>query len=187
MRTWRTLEVYKDKALAGDSGKETFALPRTHMIGDLWLSVRAKNTTAGNVCTAAAYDGIEASLDAITIRSGSKVYKSYDGITCRRMAALADGQVAPEIADQGKSVEQETLFPIHFGIEPQDEDVILPAPLMDSLDMVLEYSFPTSAAAGFITGNKEFDLYANVLEPTADLEEKKILIQEIDIIVFKLQ
>lgn len=178
MRTWRTIEVYKDKALSGDSGKETFALPRTHMIGDLWLAVRAKNTTTGNVCDGAAYDGIEASLDNITIKSGSKVYKGFDGITARRMAALADGRVAPEIADHGDSVEQETIFPIHFGIEPQDEDVILPAPLMDSLDMVLEYSFPTTAAAGFVTGNKEFDLYANVLEPTADLEEKKILIQE---------
>ena len=178
MRTWRIINVFKDKAFSGDSGKETFALPRTHMIGDLWLVVRAKNTTTGNVCDGTAYQSIEQSMDKIKIKSGSKTFKDYDGIHNRLMAAHADGRTPPQIKSMFDSIECESVFPIHFGLEPQDEDVILPAPLLDSLDMVLEYSFPTTAGGGFVTGNKEFDLYASVLEPTADLEDKMILVQE---------
>ena len=178
MRTWRIINVYKDKAFVGDSGKETFALPRTHMIGDLWLVVRAKNTDTGNECDGAVYQSIELNIDKIKIKSGSKTFKDYDGIVCRLLAAHRNGLNPPQIKDMEDSIEQESVFPIHFGIEPQDEDVILPAPLLDSLDMVLEYSFPTAAGSGFVTGNKEFDLYANVLEPTADLEDKMILVQE---------
>ena len=178
MRTWRTINIFKDKAFGGDSGKETFPLPRTHMIGDLWLVVRATNTGTGNECNGKVYQSIEYNLDKIKIKSGSKTFKDYDGIHCRLMAAHRDGLNPPQIKDMEDSVEQESVFPIHFGIEPQDEDVILPAPLLDSLDMVLEYSFPTTAGEGFVTAAKEFDLYANVLEPTADLEDKMILVQE---------
>ena len=178
MRTWRTINIFKDKAFSGDSGKETFALPRTHMIGDLWLVVRATNAANGNQATSTAWQSIELNMDKIAIKSGSKTFKSYDGEMCRLIAAHMDGRNPPEIRDMDDSVEQEQVFPIHFGLEPQDEDVILPAPLLDSLDMVLEYSFPTTDTLGFVTAAKEFDLYANVLEPTADLEDKMILVQE---------
>jgi hypothetical protein len=178
MRTWRTINIFKDKAFSGDSGKETFALPRTHMIGDLWLVVRAKNTTAGNQATSTAWQSIELNMDKIAIKSGSKTFKSYDGEMCRLIAAHMDGRNPPELRDMDDDIEQESVFPIHFGLEPQDEDVILPAPLLDSLDMVLEYSFPTATTVGFVTAAKEFDLYANVLEPTADLEDKMVLVQE---------
>ena len=180
MRTWRLINVFKDKALGGDTGKETFSLPRTHMIGDLFLTVRAKNSTTGNICDGAEYKSIEQCLTKIKIKSGSRTFKDYDGIHCRLMAGMADGRTPPQYKSMEDDVVQESTFPIHFGIEPQDEDVILPAPLLDSLDMVLEYTFPTSAGAGFVTGTtyKTFDLYASVLEPTADLEDKMILIQE---------
>ena len=178
MRTWRTINVFKDKAFAGDSGKETLALPRTHMIGDLWLVARATNTATGDQSTSTAWNSIEKCMTNITIKSGSKTFKSFSGEMCRLMAADRDGRLPPELRDEGNSVEQESVFPIHFGLEPQDEDVILPAPLLDSLDLVLEYTFPTTANLGFVTAAKEFDLYANVLEPTADLEDKMILVQD---------
>lgn len=187
MRTWRTIEVYHNKSLAGDSGTETFSLPRTHMIGDLWLVVRASGVSAGNTSDAAVYESIEYALDKITVKSGSKTFKSYDGEMCRLMAAHRDGQLAPATKSMVGSAVNETVFPIHFGIEPQDEDVILPAPLLDSLDLVLDYDFPTDSKAvsgggsvvgGWVAGSKYFDLYANVLEPTADLENKMILVQE---------
>jgi hypothetical protein len=148
------------------------------MIGDLWLVMRATNGSTNNVCDGALYTGIEDSIDKITIKSGSKTFKSYDGNMARLLAALADGQLAPSTKDQGADAVNEVVFPIHFGIEPQDEDVILPAPLLDSLDLVLDYSFPIANADGFATGTEYFDLYASVLEPTADLEDKMILIQE---------
>ena len=178
MRTWRTINIFKDKAFSGDSGKETFALPRTHMIGDLWLVVRATNAANGNQSTSTAWNSIEKCMTKIAIKSGSKTFKSYDGEMARLIAAHADGRNPPEIRDEDDDTEQESVFPIHFGLEPQDEDVILPAPLLDSLDMVLEYTFPTTDTLGFVTAAKEFDLYANVLEPTADLEDKMILVQE---------
>ena len=179
MRTWRTINIFKDKALGGDSGKETFALPRTHMIGDLWLVMRNTNAANGNQATSTAWQSIELNVDKIAIKSGSKTFKSYSGEMCRLIAAHMDGRNPPEIRDMADSTaEQESVFPIHFGLEPQDEDVILPAPLLDSLDMVLEYSFPITDTLGFTTKKAEFDLYANVLEPTADLEDKMILVQE---------
>lgn len=178
MRTWRTIEIYHDKGLASNSGTETFALPRTHMIGDLWLVVRATTGATNNVCDAEEYNGIQDQMDKITIKSGSKTFKSMTGDMTRLIAAIADGRLAPATKDQGAGVVNETVFPIHFGIEPQDEDVILPAPLLDSLDMVLEYNFNENTTDGWAASGYKFDLYAQVLEPTADLEDKMILVQE---------
>ena len=176
MRTWRTIEIFKDKSFDSLTGKDTYALPRTHMIGDLWLDIRVLNDAAGNNDPDDTWDSIERHLDVIKIKSGSRTFKEFDGEMCRHMATLRDGRLPPEIRDMGKAVEQESVFPIYFGLEPQDEDVILPAPLLDSLDLVLEHSWPDDSGEGF--DSAEFDLYANVLEPTADLEDKMILIQE---------
>lgn len=178
MRTWRIIEVYHNKNLSGTSGTSTYSLPRTHMIGDLWLVLRGQNVATGNICDGASYKGLDDAISKITIRSGSKTFKSYSGHMNRAVAAHMDGQLAPATKDQGDSLYQEMIFPIHFGIEPQDEDVILPAPLLDSLDMVLDYSFTAGTSTGFQSGSLYFDVYANVLEPTADLEDKMILIQE---------
>lgn len=178
MRTWRTIEVYHNKNLSGTSGTNTFSLPRTHMIGDLWLVLRGTNDAAGNISDSAEYTGLDEALDKISIKSGSKTFKSFDGHMARNLAAHRDGMLAPATKTQSDALVQEMVFPIHFGIEPQDEDVILPAPLLDSLDLVLEYSFSTAGSVGFQSGTLYFDLLANVLEPTADLEDKMILIQE---------
>ena len=179
MRTWRTINIYKDKGLSGDSAKETFALPRTHMISDLWLAVRNTNASGGNQCDNVALETIEKSITNIAIKSGSKTFKSYSGQMCRLMGAAHDGRLAPQKYDSGDGVEQETVFHIPFGLEPQDEDVILPAPLLDSLDLVLDYTFSVAGSGvGYVTSSAEFDLYAQVLEPTADLEDKMILVQD---------
>ena len=158
------------------SAKETFALPRTHMISELWFAVRATNGNETHFVDTAELLSIDMEIETLTIKSGSKTFKSMSGEMCRRMSAYHTGRVPPEIFNIDADVEQECVFPIHFGLEPQDEDVILPAPLMDSLDLVVDHAFPTLATSW--TTAREFDLYATVLEPTADLEEKKILIQE---------
>ena len=171
------IEVFKDKTLStSTSAKETFQLPRTHMIADLLLSIRATNGSSSHSAATGEISTIETDIDTITIKSGSKTFKSYSGEMCRKMSAYRTGRVPPELWTMVGGGEMESLFPIHFGLEPQDEDVILPAPLMDSLDLVLEHSFATDNAQW--TTAREMDLYALVLEPTADLEEKKILVQE---------
>ena len=179
MRTWRTVNVFKDKGLSGDSGKETFALPRTHMIGDMWFVLRNTNASGGNINNGVTYQGIEHCLTGLKIKSGSKTFRDMDGEMARLMAAHADGRLAPSLKTQNTGAEAETVFHIPFGLEPQDEDVILPAPLLDSLDLILEYTFPTTGSGvGYASGSAEFDLYMDVLEPTADLEDKMILVQE---------
>ena len=179
MRTWRTVNVFKDKGLSGDSGKETFALPRTHMIGDMWLVLRNTNASGGNINDGVTYQGIEHCLTGLKIKSGSKTFRDLDGEMARLIAAHGDGRLAPAFKTMKTGVEQETVFHLPFGLEPQDEDVILPAPLLDSLDMIMEYTFPTTGSTvGFASGSAEFDLYMDVLEPTADLEDKMILVQE---------
>ena len=178
MRTWRTIEVYKDKGLtASTSGKDTYALPRTHMIGSLWLAIRATTSAADHWVTDNRIRSVDLEIDSLTVRSGSKTFKQYSGEMCRKISAYNTGRLPPQYFNLTLSTENESVFPIDFGLEPQDEDVILPAPLMDSLDLVIEHSFGTGTEEWASTG-AEFDLYASVLEPTADLEEKKILIQE---------
>jgi hypothetical protein len=175
-------QLYKDKALAGDSGTETFSIKRTHEILGLYLVLRAKNGATANAPDAAAMPTPQSSLTKIEVKSGSTVFKSYSGEICRTLATYRDGKLPPTLHTQAAGGtwagnEDPSLgwmqyaFPINF--TPKNDpygartNCMLPAPLYDSLDLVLEYNFTISATAGFVTGgaNHVFDLYMLAFPP----------------------
>lgn len=188
------VELYKNKALSGDSGTETFSIKRTDQILELLLKVRAKNGATANAPDAAAMPTVESSLTKINVKSGSADFKSYSGEICRKFAAYRNGKLPQTLYTQAAGGTwagnedpslgwQEYSFPIYFNSKNDPygnkTGLMLPAPLYDSLDMVLDYNFTISATAGFVTGgaNHVFDLYALVMpkEDRAAMENKRIL------------
>ena len=196
----KMVEIYKDKSLSGDSGSATFPLKRNDMILGMALNVRAKNSATGNSPDAVALQTVESCLSKIEVRSGSAVFKSYSGEMCRKIATYRDGILPSTLYAQanggawaGNKDEklgwQEYSFPIDFTVKDDPmgnkTGIMFPAPLYDSLDLVLEYNFPTTAGAGFLTGDAShvFSLYAFVLPrptgPTAIdvMKQKSILVE----------
>ena len=193
----KLVEIYKDKSLSGDAGTETFPLKRNDQVLEYILKVRAKNSATGNSPDAVALQTIESCLSKIEIRSGSAIFKSYNGELCRKLATYRNGRLPQTLYAQanggawaGNQDEklgwQEYSFPINFNV-PTDPygnktGIMMPAPLYDSLDLVLEYNFPTTAGAGFLTGgaNKLFSLYALVKpkESVEAMRNKRILVEE---------
>lgn len=190
------IELYKNKGLSGDSGTETFPLKRTDQILELLLKVRAKNGATRNAPDGAAMQTIESSISKIEIKSGSATFKSYSGEVCRKIATYREGRLPQTLYTQDPGATwagnedpslgwQEYTFPINFNV-PEDPyanktNIILPAPLYDSLDLVLDYNFVISATAGFLTGgaNHTFDLYALVMpkQDVTTMQNKRILVE----------
>lgn len=195
MATAKWVQLYKNKALGGDSGTETFPIKRTDQILELELRVRAKNGATANAPDAIAMATVESSITKIQVNSGSAIFKSYTGEVCRKIATYRNGKVpytmitevaggtyAPNDPSLGW---HEAVFPINFNLKEDPmgtkTGIIMPAPLYDSLDLVLEYNFSISATVGFVTGgaNHVFDLYALVMPKEADevMKGKKILVE----------
>lgn len=191
------VEIYKDKSLSGDAGTETHPLKRNDQVLEYKLKVRAKNSATGNSPDNVAMNTIESCINKIEIRSGSAIFKSYNGEINRKLAIYRNGRLPQTLHSQANGGtwagnEDPTLgwseytFPINFNL-PDDPygnktGVMLPAPLFDSLDLVLDYNFPTTAGAGFLTGgaNKLFSLYALVKprEANETMQSKRILVEE---------
>jgi|GEM_PF-4757954 hypothetical protein len=170
------VELYKNKALSGDSGTETFPIKRTGEILALMLKMRAKNGATANAPDAAIMPTVESSLTKIEVRSGSTIFKSFNGEICRKFTTYRDGKLPYTLYTQAAGGTwaghadpslgwQDYQFPIYF--TPKGDpygnktNCMLPAPLYDSLDLVMDYNFTISATAGFVTGgaNHVFDLY----------------------------
>ena len=194
MSVAKWIQLYKDKSLGGDSGTETFPLKRTDQILEMILKIRAKNGATQNTVDAAAQETVQKAISKIQIASGSSIFKSYSGEMCRKLAAYRNGKMPAALVSQKEGGTwggnddpllgwQEYVFPINFNLKhdpyANKTGVIMPAPLYDSLDLVLDYSFTISATAGFVTGgtNHVFDLYALVLprESRENMANKRIL------------
>jgi len=190
------VQLYKNKSLGGDSGTETFAVKRTDQILEMVLKVRAKNGSSSNSADAAAQETVEKSVTKIQINSGSAIFKNYTGEMCRKVAAYRNGKMPEALITQRQGGTwagngdpllgwQEYVFPIYFNLRNDPygnrHKVMLPAPLYDSLDLVLDYNFTISSTAGFVTGgaNHVFDLYALVLPKEAKevMEQKRVLVE----------
>jgi hypothetical protein len=194
MATPKTVQLYKTKKLAGDSGTETFSLKRNDLVVGYLMKVRAGNGATYNSVDAGAEQTIEEAITKIEVRSGSATFKSYSGDHCRKIATYRNGRLPETLltgiaggtwagnSDPLLGV-QEMAFPIDFCTK-QDPfgnktNTLFPAPLYDSLDLVLDYDFTISATAGFATGTEYMDLYAVTLPrtDTTNMENKKILVE----------
>ncbi len=190
MATQKIVQLYKNKLLS-DAGTETLPIKRNDQICGLNLILRVENGASGNTFDAAVETTPEMNLDKIEVRSGSAVFKSYDGEMCRKIATYRNGRLPNHVItgavggtwggfDNPLTGWQSMEFPIDFCIK-QDPlgnrtGTIMPAPLFDSLDLVLDTSF-TVAAGGITTGTVYADVYALTMprEPKPVMESKHIL------------
>ena len=174
------MKLYDRQAFPADAGTVTIPIKRTHQIADLVLEVRATNGANHNAADNARQQEITEAIQRIKLQSGSKVYYDTSGEMNMHYNAYRSGKYPAELHDQGDAAIQEQTFPIPFGIDPGDDEMSLPAPLMDSLDMVIDYDFTIDADAGFATGTGYYSIYAWVwpAEPVNVMEDKSFLVCE---------
>lgn len=171
---WRRLEIEDDTALSGYAGTHRVTLPRTRTIGAVELIVQGVNAATSNSNDAAEQDDIRKAVSNLKIKSGAKVFYESPGISCRNFMTYDTGRLPWEIRTQVGDNSQYALFTMPFWIEPmahlesfvnsagKKEDgggMGLPAPMLNSLDLEIEYSFTqTSATKGFASSGHQIDV-----------------------------
>ena len=170
----RLLKLYDRNAFPADAGTITIPIKRTHQISDLILEVRCTNGGTNNGVDAAEQESIPLAIERMRLQSGSKVYYDTTGEMCTLIDTYRNGKYPAELWSQAGAIPQEATFPMHFGEDNGDDQMLLPAPLLDSLDLVIDYTFTISATAGFATGTGAYSIYAWVWpsEPVPTMEDK---------------
>jgi len=190
MVTPKLVQLYKNKVLS-DSGTETLPLKRNDMIVGLNVILRVQNGASGNPHDAVTETTVEQGITKMEVRSGSAVFKSYSGEMNRKIATYRNGKLPGHIItgavggtwtgfNNPLTGWQHMTFPIDFCTK-QDPygnktGVIMPAPLYDSLDLVIDTAF-TVAATGIATGTVYADVYALTLPrmERVAMEGKRVL------------
>ena len=158
------LQVAKDKAFDSTSGTDTIKIPRTHQIGCLYFYVKALNGSTNNAVASGVQQDIEEAITKIELISGGKTFRKFSGEVCRRIDAYETGRHPWEERTQEGGAYQHSLFRMPFGLEPYDREVILAAPLLGSLDMLVDYNFTQHASLGF-GSTLQYDVYIDALKP----------------------
>jgi len=189
---WKRLQVKKDNSFSGDDGTDVFSIGRAHAIGDMALRVRAKNAADHNVTgTGALAETVVEAISQIKLYSGSRVWKDYDAEICRAFATYKTGRnplwaYTTALGDTYPAGWQECILPISFSRLPGDPRCMLPAPLLDSLEMSIEFDFDVAdgnSENAFLTGtaNHKYDLFVDVQEQkyhTTSLEAMSIIVEK---------
>ena len=160
---WKRIQVKKGNSFSGDSGVDVFSIGRGHVIGDMQLRIRCDNGANHNAADAAAQQTVIESVPEIKLYAGSRVFKNYSAEIARAFATYKTGQNPLFNWTQVGAATQEMVIPISFSRFPGDHQCALPAPLMGSLEMSVEYDFTLDADAGFATGTPKYDLFVDVL------------------------
>ena len=161
---WRRLEIEDDTALSGYASTHRVTLPRTRTIGAVELIVQGVNAATSNSNDAAEQDDIRKAVSNLKIKSGAKVFYESPGIGNRNFMTYDTGRLPWEIRTQEGGASQYALFTMPFWIEPMTrlEDgsgMGLPAPMLNSLDLEIEYSFTqTGATKGFASSGHQIDV-----------------------------
>lgn len=160
---WRRLEIEDQTALSGYAGTHRMQLPRTRTIGAIELMVHGVNAATSNSADAAEQKDIRASITNLKVKSGSKTFYETRGIENRSYMTYETGRLPWQIRTQAAGATQSALFTMPFWIEPMarladGSGMGLPAPLLNSLDLEIEYAFDqTSATIGFASSGHTID------------------------------
>lgn len=160
---WKRIQVKKNNSFTGDSGVDVFSIGRGHVIGDMQLRIRCNNGANHNAADGAAQQTVVESIPEIKLYAGSRVFKNYSAEIARAFATYKTGQNPYFHWTQLGGETQEMVIPISFSRFPGDHQCALPAPLMGSLEMSVEYDFTLDADAGFATGTNKYDLFVDVI------------------------
>lgn len=174
MANWELLKIARNTSLSSSSGSELIHLPRANNIGMLYLTIRGTNGSGSNAADDAEQQTCQEAISRIEVFSGGEIFFKMNGYNTRNVATYEMGALPFEYRSQVGAAVQESLFPIYFNCDPADPDVILPAVLMDSLDLEFDYTFTEDADAGFASSGFYYDLYAYILPDDGNAENKMI-------------
>jgi len=152
--------VRNQYVLGADSGDYTFDLPTANYLQGLVLRVQNTNgSTSNNART------IEEDITKIEIEADGVLIYSASGINTRRFEHFDIGNFPAMDESQNASEVQYALFPIKFGRNPSDKEVILPAHKFSTLTCKVTWAFTDSTTAGWTTSetNAKLDVLATYL------------------------
>ena len=175
---WEILKLDRNTTFGTgtSSGTELIHIPRSNMIGMMYLTVRGTNGATANAVDDAEQQTVQESISRIEVMANGESIKRYNGYDCRSIATYNMGRLPPETRSQAAGAVQESMFPIYFNRDLADRDTVFPAPLCDSLDMEIDYNFTEDASAGFAATGFTYDLYMYVLPPDGNMQNKNIIL-----------
>ncbi len=155
-----TSKVRDQLALGADSGTVTVDLPTANYLQGVLL--RIENTNGATSNTGAT---VESDIDKVEIVADGVVVFSMNGEMCRKFEQFDKGNFPPMDESQVGAAVQWAVFPIKFGRDDFDKDIILPAHRFSTLQAKVTWSFTDSATAGWATSetNAKLDVLARYL------------------------
>ena len=180
---YRRLNIENDITLSGYSGTHRVPLPRERAIGAVEIAVKGVNGATSNMSNAAEQNDVRKAIEGLKVKSGKRVFYDTNGIQNRNIMTYETGRLPWEIRTQvgGASYPQYALFTIPFWVEPMIPETGLPAPMLTSLDLEIEYNFAQSATIGFASTGHQVNIAAwlyDVDEPNDVLAQKQFRVIE---------
>ena len=159
---YRRLNIENDITLSGYSGTHRVPLPRERAIGAIEIVVKGVNGATSNMSNAAEQNDVRKAIEGLKVKSGKRVFYDTNGIQNRDIMTYETGRLPWEIRTQvgGASYPQYALFTIPFWVEPMIPETGLPAPMLTSLDLEIEYNFAQSATIGFASTGHQVNIAA---------------------------
>ena len=179
---YRRLEIENDITLSGYNGTHRVPLPRERAIGALEIAVKGVNAATSNSADAAEQYDVRRAIEGLKVKSGKRVFYDTNGIQNRNIMTYETGRLPWEIRTQEGGDSQYALFTIPFWVEPMIPETGLPAPMLNSLDLELEYNFAqSSATVAWASTGHQVNIAAwlyDVDEPNEVLAQKQFRVIE---------
>lgn len=153
-------KVREQRAFGADSGTETIDLDTSNYLQGFNLRVHNVNGSTSNTSGT-----IESGITRLEVTADGVVIYSMTGLMARKIEQFDIGHLAPYDEIQAGSATQFAVFPVKFGRDRNDKDIILPAHLFTTLQLKITYAFTDSTTTGWTTSesNAKYDLITRSL------------------------
>lgn len=153
-------KIKDQHTLGADSGTYTVDLPTANYLQGLMVRVQNTNGTTSNTG-----ETIQGSLTKIEIVADGVVIYTMSGRLARKFEHFDIGDEPSANETQKASAVQWAVFPVKFGRDDFDKDVILPAHRFNTLQAKITWAFTDSTTAGWTTSetNAKLDVIGRYL------------------------
>lgn len=167
--------------LGADSGTVTVDMPTSNYLQGVRIRVQNTNGATTNNNPGGAPATVESGITRIEIVADGTVIYNMDGEMCRKFAQFDLKDLPPADERQNGAGVQYALFPIKFGRDDFDKDLLVPAHRFSTLQLRVTWAFTDSATVGWATSetNAIMDvatryLVSNVRENTPFLKQIEV-------------
>lgn len=146
-------KIEDQKVLGADSGTYTVELPTSNYLAA--LNIRLQNV---NGSTSNTGETIQDVVTKIEVLADGVTIVSLNGVEARRWMHFDLGKLPAYDETQSASLVQFATFPIYFGRDEFDKDVILPAHKFSNLQLKISWAATDSTTAGWTTSESNLKL-----------------------------